>query len=424
MNNIAAALTAYAGAALAFFGAMCSVLGSHSCGLAICCFISSALVAHLFAESVTSTYLGIPAGDVVSVLPAHRLARAGLGRIAVRSSADGSLAGIVVSVVALSPVCLLMGHPVHLYSLLREVMGFLIIAFSATLLVFDGPSFPRVAKATALFMASGVLGSAVLLSDFHASSLPDVPWIHEPYVQKSSLLLPMFAGLFGIPSLLMSFGSRDVFDVRTEVQERASGNHRLSEYAVSLLGGAVVGWLPGMTSGASATLCAPRVHEVTGENDVESSARFIWLYSFVTASGAVFAVGALFVILRARSGSMDATQFFLGDSLVAGDLQQDLLPIAAILLSMLVAACISRYALRLVDSKLLELHRVLCSQRIAALSMLFVCSLSVALTGTRGSMVLSAAVCLGMLPTRIGVRRIQLMGCLLVPITIGFFTRI
>ena len=121
---------------------------------------------------------------------------------------------------------------------------------------------------------------------------------------------------------------------------------------------------------------------------------------------------------------MDATQFFLGDSLVAGDLQQDLLPIAAILLSMLVAACISRYALRLVDSKLLELHRVLCSQRIAALSMLFVCSLSVALTGTRGSMVLSAAVCLGMLPTRIGVRRIQLMGCLLVPITIGFFTRI
>ena len=423
MNNIAAALTAYAGAALAFFGAMSDVLGSDSPGLMICCFVSSALVAHMFAESVTSTYLGIPAGDVVSVLPAHRLARAGLGRIAVNSSADGSLSGVLLTVVLFPPVCLLMGHPIQLYSLMHEVMGFLIIVFSGVMLLSDGPSIPRVTKATALFLTSGVLGSVVLMSNFHASSLPDVPWIHEPYVQKSSLLLPLFAGLFGIPSLLMSYGSRDVFDIRSEDQRDVSIKPGPKDYARSLLGGAVVGWLPGMTSGASATLCAPRVRELDGDDDIESSARFIWLYSFVSASGAVFAVGALFVILRARSGSMDAVQFFLGDTLVAGDLRQDLLPLASLLLSMLVSACVSRFVLRVIDSKLMNLHRLLCSRRVAVISMLFVCSLSVALTGVRGMIVLSAAVCLGLLPMRIGVRRIQLMGCLLVPITIGFFSR-
>jgi len=423
MNNIAAGLTAYAGAALAFFGMMNDVLDSNSSGLTICCFVSSALVAHLFAESVTSTYLGIPAGDVVSVLPAHRLARAGLGRIAVSSSADGSLSGILLSVILLPLVCFLMGNPVQLYSLLREVMGFLIIAFSAVLLLSDGPSVPRTAKVMAVFMTSGVLGSAVLMSNFHASSLPDVPWIHEPYVQKSSLLLPLFAGLFGIPSLLMSFGSRDVFDVPSGNQKNVSIKPEPKDYARSLLGGAVVGWLPGMTSGASATLCAPRVSELDGDDDIESSVRFIWLYSFISASGAVFAVGALFVILRARSGSMDTVQFFLGDLLVAGDLHQDMLPLASLLLSMVVAACVSRFVLRMIDSKLMNLHRLLCSRRVAVISMLFVCSLSVALTGVRGSIVLSSAVCLGLLPTRIGVRRIQLMGCLLVPITIGFFVR-
>ena len=121
---------------------------------------------------------------------------------------------------------------------------------------------------------------------------------------------------------------------------------------------------------------------------------------------------------------MDAVQFFLGDSLVADNLRQDVLPLASLLLSMLMAACISRLVLNSIDSKLYNLHRLLCSRRVAVLSLLFICSLSAALTGVRGSIVLSAAACLGLLPTLVGVRRIQLMGCLLVPITIGFFTRI
>jgi len=56
--------------------------------------------------------------------------------------------------------------------------------------------------------------------------------------------------------------------------------------------------------------------------------------------------------------------------------------------------------------------------------LVFVISLSFALTGVRGILVMSAAVCLGLHPPLVGVRRIQLMGCLLVPITIGFFTRL
>lgn len=423
INNIAAALTAYAGAVLTFFGAMGRVSSSSSAGLLVCCFASSALVAHLFAESITSTYLGIPAGDVVSVLPAHRLARAGLGRTAVRLSADGTLAGILLSTVMLLPVCLLMGHPVHLYSLLRDLMGLIIVAFSAVLLLSERPSVFRVAKATALFMTSGILGVAVLMSGFHAAVVPDVPWIREPYVQRSSLLLPLFAGLFGIPNLLNSLGSRDVFDSDSGAGTRGSYTPGLKDYALSLLGGTLVGWLPGMTSGASATLCSPSFGEVSCEDEVQSSARFIWLYSFISASGAVFAVGALFVILRARSGSMDAVQFFIGDSIVAGSLQASCLPLASLLLSMVVAACVSRWILRSMDPRLRGLHGLLCSRRVAVFSLLFICALSVALTGVRGSLVMSAAACLGLLPPLVGVRRIQLMGCLLVPVTIGFFTR-
>jgi putative membrane protein len=50
----------------------------------------------------------------------------------------------------------------------------------------------------------------------------------------------------------------------------------------------------------------------------------------------------------------------------------------------------------------------------------FVVSLSIGLTGTRGAMLLVACTALGLLPPLLGVRRIQLMGCLLVPVEILF----
>ncbi|MGQ9587730.1 MAG: tripartite tricarboxylate transporter permease, partial [Thermoplasmata archaeon] len=97
MNNIAAFLTAYAGAALAAFGALEKITGGTADRILVCCFISAALIAHLFGEAMTSTYVGIPSEDVVSVLPAHRLAKAGLGPVAVRASADGCLVGMLIA---------------------------------------------------------------------------------------------------------------------------------------------------------------------------------------------------------------------------------------------------------------------------------------------------------------------------------------
>ncbi len=180
MNNIAAAMTAYVGITLGIFGPLCSYLGVSEASIAIACFISAALVAHTFAESITSTYIGIPAGDVVSVLPAHRLAKAGLGANAVKASADGALVGIITSTAALFPICAVMSDPVHLYSMLKRVMVFIVIAFSALLVVSEGfPSLrlrPRlgdalekIVKGSAVFVVAGLLGTVVLKTSYFAS---------------------------------------------------------------------------------------------------------------------------------------------------------------------------------------------------------------------------------------------------------------
>jgi len=187
----------------------------------------------------------------------------------------------------------------------------------------------------------------------------------------------------------------------------------------SVFGGLIVGWMPGMTSGSAATLCSPRTNEAD-VNDVGGAVRFIWLYSSITASGAIFAVGALFTIERARSGSMDAAMSFLGNATLSRGIYSNISQIASIVLSMLVASIVSYSALRWLSPSLSRLRHILCSRNLALASLAFVCSLSLILTGTRGSLLLMTATTLGLIPPLIGVRRIQLMGCLLVPIVITY----
>jgi len=427
MNNIAAAVSAYAGLVVGVFASLRDIVGGGDPYLMVSCFISAALVAHLFGEAVTSTYVGIPAEDVVSVLPAHRLAKAGLGLRAVQSSATGTFAGVLIGIASVLPICAIMGGTVGLYSYLKMVMFPLILVFSALLLVSEGfPSlrlrhgvphpFVSVAKAAAAFTAAGALGLLVFDTDYYACDVPDLPWTGT-FVPRSSLLLPLFAGLFGVPGLLLSLASRSVSDV-VRLPSPRHGSPRCRDVCISLLGGTIVGWLPGMTSGSAVTMCAPSVQEVQSSNDIDDSLRFIWLYSSISACGAVMSVGALFMIMRARSGSMDAIALFMGERIEEGSLLTDMAAISSILLSMLLAAAVSRWFLSVSSSWLGRGRKLLCSRGLAVVSLVFVMALSLALTGSRGALLMGAATSLGLIVPLAGVRRIQLMGCLLVPITV------
>lgn len=428
MNNIAAALVAYSAAAVALFAALGGLVGTEHAGILASSFITSALVAHLFSESIPSTYVGIPSADNISVLPAHRLAKAGMGSLAVRASIDGSLVGTAAATVAFLPSCLLMGAPANLYSLLRGAMLFVIVGLSTVLLFSERRAsdmrgrcpfgwITRLSKGCAVFLSAGLLGHLVLQTNYASCDLPDFPWMGDGYVQRSALLLPLFAGLFGIPTLLLSLRSGTVKEVRHSGDHAVRYRIGAKDLALALAGGTLVGWLPGMTSGSSATVCSPGTKEV---GDARDAARFIWLYSAISSSGAVFAISALFVILRARSGSMDAVSFFVGRDALEDGLLSNMEAVTSLLLSGLVSALVSHRLVLIADGRLRGLQELLCSRKTAVVSMIFVVTLSCVLTGARGIILLATAAALGLVPPLIGVRRIQLMGCLLVPIALLF----
>lgn len=431
VNNLAAVVVASSASVSGLFAALCLSSESHVPALMVACFLVSALVAHMFSEAVVSTYLGMPSGDTVSVLPAHRLAMKGLGRDAVRVSARGSLFGVVVGTALVPPVCLLLGPPVDGYSVLRPLMGFLVVGLSAALVSSEcvGGRFAskRLLLAVAFFAASGIVGLIVLDTCYFAAVLPDFPWMRQPFVGRSSLLLPMFAGLFGVPTVMLSLrdGSPSARVGRGEARcqgEELPVRAEPREFVVSSLGGVLVGWIPGMTSGSSATLCSFGMRRARAEGGGdEEAARFIWLYSAISSCGAVLSIGALFTISRARSGIMQAVDLFFGGHTEALTSLHSLEPMAALMLSAFVSALLShRLMLALSGQTLQSLQRVLCSRQAAVVSVSFVVALVLLLTGVRGGLILVACSSLGLLPPLLGLRRINLMGCLLVPIALTF----
>lgn len=429
VNNVAAVIVAGSASTLAAFSALGGLTGCGHAPLLVACFLVSAMVSHMFSEAVVATYLGIPSGDTVSLLPAHRLARAGLGRGAVASSADGSLAGVVIGLAFLAPVCAALGSPLGLYSPMKAAMGVIVAVLSAMLVGSEGLSGGvvrprRLCLALAVFLWSGALGTLVLDTEYFASSVPEFPWFDKGFVRVSSLLLPLFAGLFGIPTLILSMDSTQVSEAGVHAAEgrRVVAGLRRRDVLMSVLGGTLVGWIPGMTSGSSATLCATVTKHASPEGgSTGDAARFIWLYSAISSCGAILSVGALFMISRARSGIMQAVSLFLGEDGIPADDLGSFAPVGALLLAMSLSALVSHIAIRSLSEGVLDrLQRILCSRGAALASMVFVTSLVLALTGVRGGLLFASASTLGLVPPLCGVRRINLMGCLLVPICATF----
>jgi putative membrane protein len=187
-----------------------------------------------------------------------------------------------------------------------------------------------------------------------------------------------------------------------------------------VLGGIMVGWLPGMTSGAATTVCSPWVPDGSATQEISSALRFIRLYSAISAFGAIMSVGALFVLGRARSGSMDAVSMFLGDD-IAGDNWAPSVPLmCSILLAMVVSSLLSYWAVNRFLPALVRSSKLLCTKKVAVCSLVFVTGLCLSLTGVRGAIVMAASTSMGLLPPLIGARRVLLMGSLLVPIWMMF----
>ena len=354
----------------------------------LACCIMSAAVVHSMVSFVPSAFIGIPDTEsVLSVLPAHRMVLEGEGMVAVRCAAIGSLTGAITSLIVAVPLYLMLGNGLgdYLNSILIAVL-LIVLA----LMVLEESGMSRL-YALAIIIASGAAGLIVMLDIVPMESITGM----EP-----ETMFPLLTGLFGIPSLLWQGGAEIPPQYDDEVLPVSPS------YGVKgVLTGCVTGWFPGITSTAGAMIAG----RIFGNGDTRG---FISMVSSISTASAMFAFITLSLTGKERSGTMSAI-----NSLVEGtDISLGSVTFTCILVSMGIAAVLG-YVITVWSGKRMctFVQRLDMNVFNRAIQILMI-SLTIVFCGYWGLVVLAACTLIGMAPLVLGIRRIHLTGCLIVPV--------
>ncbi|MFP4001169.1 MAG: tripartite tricarboxylate transporter permease [Thermoplasmata archaeon] len=387
--------------------------------------VMGCLITHTFLDFIPSTFLGAPEGETaLAVLPAHEMLLEGRGYEAVKASALGSFAASFIGICMILPARLLMGDPVNLYEKLIPFIPLILFIVVFVLVMQEGRSlidFEPKAVASGLFLLSGLLGFVVLTP----SGLYTYNWtlIDQGGTSNTSLMMfPMFTGLFGISTLLISLmDDPDIPDQDTEeVAIRVGKKSKIRGIVSGTFSGGLVGWLPGVT--AAAATAVTRVFTPKDEKEETKSREYIMAVSAVDTSCAIFTLVALFVIMKARSGAMQAILRINEENIQGWTTVVEIPDLFLLLLfSVIISATVAYLLTLVIGKKFTVIHKKIEYAKLSKGIIVFLVLMMLALSGPIGLYIGMVSTAIGVIPPLYGVKRVHLMGCLIFPIIL-FFT--
>lgn len=406
VNNVAAVVLATRASWIAFVLGPWSSADPATLGLLLSCYLLATAVSHGIFDFVPSVFLGAPTEETaLSILPGHRMLLAGEGPRAVALAARGAVLGTALAAAALLPLRWLLGAPVGLAEAFRPWTWLFLAAMLGAMLATEMRGRRRrlrhLLRAAWVQVLAGLLGFAVLRG---ASG-----------IDPSAALFPLFSGLFGMPNLVLSLRTHP-----GEIPEQnvdPLGSLRLAETGQAVRGavaGAAVSWLPGLSGGAAATLAS------MGTSRKLPPAGFMVILGAVSTSTSILSVAVLFMIGRARSGTAAAVRDLLGSPGSWPSLGAVPVAVLWLVLASVLAAAVAAPLAAILARRLGPRWSRLDPRLLSGATLLVLGILILAACGPVGGAVATLACLVGLVPVRAGVRRIQLMASLLVPVLVGY----
>ncbi len=344
--------------------------------------IVSMMVVYTFADILPSTFLGVPDPDtVLSVLPAHNLCLMGNGEEAVRVSALGSLWGFVF---CLPLFALFMIFLPSVQEYVDWGVGLVILLAAGLLIVFSkAPSW-----SFAVFLVSGLLGIYAMRFSYFSFGVFGI----------GEILLPLLTGLFGIPVLLTSMRALSKPAEQTFSGLMISQGSIIGNGIKGAFAGAIVGWLPGFSSGTANALLAVR-----RSSEKMDPREYLVSTSAANTANAVLGLAALYALGRMRSGAMVTLASFD-------------LPSVYLLVLAAGAAALAGYLVTVSSSKLSRVIMHLDQKIIARAVLLFLVGMTVIFCGPFGVLILILSTLVGLVPGMANIPRIFCMGVIMLPV--------
>lgn len=350
----------------------------------VCALIVSAMIVHTFLDCVPSTVFGVPDADtVLSVLPAHRMFLLGNGAGAIRISALGSLWGFIFCLPLFALFIIFLGD---FQNYVDWGIG-LVILTAACLLIFFSKS---PVWALIIFLISGALGVYAM----------EYSYLSFGFFGIGETLLPLLTGLFGAPVLFEAIKSSAKIPKQKCAVLNVSDRQIFSNGLKGAIAGAIVGWLPGFSSGSANAVLALRRSRYFEKSEPEN---YLISTSAANTANAVLGIAALYAVGRMRSGSMAALSEF---------------ELPSIFLILLVSgfAVLLGYLTTIFFSYGCGLFTKLNQRVISIFILIFLTILSGIFCGAFGLIILILAGLIGLIPQLTDVPRIFCMGSIMIPV--------
>lgn len=337
-------------------------------------FITAMAITHTFIDFIPSIFLGCPDTDTeLGVLPGHQLLKQGQGYQGILLTTYGSLAAIIILAIISWPSIFLIEK---LHTLIKTIIPYLLILVSITLILLEKNKF----NAIIAFLLTGALG-----------------WITFNFEIVKEPLLPMLTGLFGSSMLILSIKNK----TKIPKQEITKPKIKLKKPILgALIASPLCSFLPGLGSGQAAI-----IGNLISKQDNKG---FLVLLGATNTFIMGFSFLALFAISRTRTGAAVAIKE------IAGALTNNILIliITIILISGIIAFFITKQLAKYFSTKMQKINYT----KLATATLIFLTILITIVSGVKGLLFFIIATFTGIYCISLGVRRTNMMGCLLLPV--------
>tara|TARA_Y100000034_G_C6897271_1_gene413999 strand:+ start:693 stop:1913 length:1221 start_codon:yes stop_codon:yes gene_type:complete len=352
-------------------------------------FIVSMAVTHTFLDFIPSIYLGAPEEDsFLSVLPGHNLLLKGQGHKAVMLTLYGSLISLIVIVLFIPIFIFLIPQ---LQTIITPILPFILI-FASFYLIFRESAF---LTALTVFLLAGFLGIITL-----------------NYLPIRSPLLPLLTGLFGLSTLLISLKNKTSIPKQSisPFSFPLTKSQILKSSISAALTAPFASFLPGFGSGQAAVISS----ELSNTDESSSPQQFLFLVGMINTIVMGLSFITIFSIQRIRTGAASAVLQILK---TISSLQLTMI-ISTIFISGTLAFFLGIKISKIFASNITKISYKYLS--IFIITVLII--INMILSNPLGLLVLAASSALGIFCILSNVKRINLMGALILPTIIFYLT--
>lgn len=336
---------------------------------------------NLFFEIIPTVFLGVPDEDnVLSVQPGHALLLKGEGLKAIWCANTGKIYGVLISLI-LAPLFFI--FLISIYPFFEKMMFFILIWISILIFLDNENKI----MAFLLIYLSGFLGITTLNLN-----------LNQP-------LLPMLTGLFGTSGLLYSIKQKAKIPEQKSVFEKINKKDFLKPTIVAILISPICSFLPGLGGAQATAIGSKLVKEVDRE-------QFLFLNGAINSILMCLAFVTLFLIDKARTGSANTI------AEISKITQKEVIMILGIIV---IIGLISFYLAKLFSIEAIKIIEKINYTKLSVAIIVFLIILTSIISGGIGFLVLITSTFIGLTCQEIGIKKSNLMFCLLVPTIIIYW---